>query len=48
MDKGRPQRFYKTMSLADIKALDVESLAAPQAHLYLWCLAQHDERRLQR
>lgn len=39
VDKGRPQRFYKTMPLADIKALAVP--AAPQCHLYLWCLSQH-------
>ena len=38
-DKGRPQRFYPTMPLEDIKALVVP--AAPQAHLYLWCLSQH-------
>lgn len=41
VDKGRPQRFYKTMSLDDIKALDVSSVAADQAHLYLWALTQH-------
>lgn len=40
-DKARPQRFYKTMSLDDIKALGVASLAAPQAHLYLWAIAAH-------
>lgn len=39
VDKGRPQRFYDLMTLDDIKALPVP--AAPQAHLYLWCLAQH-------
>ena len=39
VDKGRPQRFYKTMALADIKALTVP--AAPKCHLYLWCLSQH-------
>lgn len=38
-DKGRGQRFYPTMGLEQIKALDVP--AAPQAHLYLWCLSQH-------
>lgn len=38
-DKGRPQRFYQTMSLDDIKALVVP--AATQCHLYLWCLSQH-------
>jgi N6-adenosine-specific RNA methylase IME4 len=39
VDKGRPQRFYGTMPLEDIKALEVPS--APQSHLYLWCLSQH-------
>lgn len=39
VDKGRPQRFYKTMALADIKALTVPS--APQAHLYLWATTAH-------
>lgn len=39
VDKGRPQKFYETMVLDDIKALDVPS--APQAHLYLWALTQH-------
>lgn len=39
VDKGRPQRFYKTMPLDDIKALVVP--AAPQCHLYLWCISQH-------
>jgi hypothetical protein len=38
VDKGRSQRFYGTMPLEDIKALEVPS--APQAHLYLWCLSQ--------
>lgn len=27
---------YSTMTLSDIKALPVESIAAPTAHLYLW------------
>lgn len=38
-DKARPQRHYDTLDLDGIKAL-----APPtdrQAHLYLWCLAQH-------
>lgn len=39
LDKARPQRFYKTMSLADIKALQVP--AAEQAHLYLWAITPH-------
>jgi N6-adenosine-specific RNA methylase IME4 len=39
VDKGRPQRFYDTMALADILALPVP--AASQCHLYLWCLSQH-------
>src|SRR5262249_13359293 len=28
---------YGTMTLAEIMALPVEQLAAPTAHLYLWC-----------
>lgn len=40
-DKARPQKHYETMSLADIGALPVADLAAPQAHLYLWALTQH-------
>jgi N6-adenosine-specific RNA methylase IME4 len=28
---------YTTMDLEEIKALPVEQLAAPTAHLYLWC-----------
>lgn len=39
VDKGRPQRFYDTMTLSDIKALVVP--AAAQAHLYLWATAAH-------
>jgi N6-adenosine-specific RNA methylase IME4 len=39
VDKGRPQRFYNTMPLEDIKAMQVPS--AQQSHLYLWCLSQH-------
>lgn len=39
VDKGRPQRFYDTMALDDIKALSVPS--AEQAHLYLWAITPH-------
>ena len=28
---------YRTMTLPEIMALPVEQLAAPKAHLYLWC-----------
>jgi N6-adenosine-specific RNA methylase IME4 len=28
---------YSLMAVADIRALTVEALAAPDAHLYLWC-----------
>lgn len=38
-DKGRPQRFYDTMPLEQIKAIAVP--AASQAHLYLWAIAAH-------
>jgi N6-adenosine-specific RNA methylase IME4 len=38
-DKGRGQRFYRTMSIDAIKGLAVPS--APQSHLYLWCLTPH-------
>jgi N6-adenosine-specific RNA methylase IME4 len=39
VDKGRPQRFYDLMTLDEIKTLVPPS--ETQAHLYLWCLAQH-------
>jgi len=39
VDKGRPQRFYKTMTLDAIKSLHVPS--ANQAHLYLWAITPH-------
>lgn len=39
VDKGRPQKFYDTLSLVEIKALVPPT--APQAHLYLWTTAQH-------
>ena len=38
-DKARPQKHYPTMTLEDIKALEVP--AADSAHLWLWCLSQH-------
>ena len=38
-DKGRPQKHYGTMGLADICRLKVP--AARQAHLWLWVLNQH-------
>lgn len=38
-DKGRPQKHYQTLSLDEIKAHRPET--ARQAHLWLWCLAQH-------
>lgn len=38
VDKGRPQRFYKTMGLEEIVALKIP--AADQCHLYLWAVAQ--------
>lgn len=34
--RGGAARHYRTMSLADIAALPVRGLAAPQAHLHLW------------
>lgn len=39
VDKGRPQRFYRTMPLDAIKSIKVP--ADDQCHLYLWCLSQH-------
>jgi len=38
-DKAGPQRFYDTLSVAEIIAR--RPPMAAQAHLYLWCLAQH-------
>lgn len=35
-DKKSPQAHYSCMSLADIKALPVEALAAPDCALFLW------------
>lgn len=37
--KASPQRHYATLSLDEISALRPPS--SDQAHLYLWCLAQH-------
>jgi N6-adenosine-specific RNA methylase IME4 len=39
--KARPQAQYSTLNEGEIAALPVGDLAGPQAHLYLWCLAQH-------
>lgn len=36
--RGKPERHYKTMSLDDIWAIDVDRLALPDAHLWLWCV----------
>ena len=33
-----PDAHYDTMDLADIKAMPVEALAAPNALLWLWCV----------
>jgi len=41
LDKAGPQKHYRTMSLAEIMALQVPS--AQQCHLYLWCLSQHTD-----
>lgn len=38
-DKARPQKHYDTMALPEIQAISMP--AAPQAHLWLWCLSQH-------
>lgn len=38
-DKARPQKHYPTMDLEQIKRIQIP--AAPQAHLWLWCLSQH-------
>lgn len=40
-DKARPQRFYPTMSLEEIKAIKVPS--SKQSHLYLWVVNQHPD-----
>ena len=38
-DKAGPQRFYDTLSIPEIIAL--RPGLAEQAHVYLWCVAQH-------
>ena len=38
-DKAGPQRFYDTMSVAEICALRPRT--AKQAHFYIWCLTAH-------
>lgn len=38
-DKAGPQRFYDTMGLEDICAL--QPRMAKQAHVYIWCLSAH-------
>jgi N6-adenosine-specific RNA methylase IME4 len=40
-DKARPQKYYATMALDEICALDVP--AAKQSHLYLWIINQHTD-----
>ena len=34
--RGKPEKHYSTMPLADILALDVDVIAAPDAHLWVW------------
>lgn len=34
--RGKPERHYATMRVADIAALDVDAIAAPDAHLWIW------------
>lgn len=34
--RGKPERHYGTMPTEDIMALDVDVLAAPDAHLWVW------------
>lgn len=34
--RGKPERHYKTMTVADIAALDVADIASPSAHLWIW------------
>ena len=38
-DKARPQRFYRTLPVDDI--CSIRPILAPQAHVYVWCVAQH-------
>jgi N6-adenosine-specific RNA methylase IME4 len=39
MADGKPESHYSILSVGDICALPVLDLAAPNAHLYLWCTA---------
>lgn len=34
--RGKPERHYPTMTVAEIVALPVAALAAPSAHLWIW------------
>ena len=34
--RGKPERHYKTMTVADIAALEISDLAASSAHLWIW------------
>jgi N6-adenosine-specific RNA methylase IME4 len=34
--RGKPERHYSTMAVEDICALDVDGIAAPNAHLWVW------------
>ena len=38
-DRARPQKFYDTMNLTDIKNLVIPT--GEQAHLYIWVISQH-------
>jgi N6-adenosine-specific RNA methylase IME4 len=38
-DKAGPQRFYDTMSVDEIIAM--QPRLAEQAHIYMWCISQH-------
>jgi N6-adenosine-specific RNA methylase IME4 len=38
-DKGRPQKHYTTLSLDEIKAINLP--ADKQAHIYIWVINQH-------
>lgn len=35
-DKAGPQRFYDTLSVAEI--IDLRPRMAAQAHIYMWCV----------
>lgn len=34
--RGKPERHYSTMTVADIAALPVADIATPDAHLWIW------------